>query len=355
MASLQSVRPGPWTVAVLAGGTSAERDVSLRSGAAVATALRQGGHTAIEIDPADRNIASIRWDAVECAGLREGSTPASVPPVANVDVVFLALHGTFGEDGSVQEILDRHGVPYTGSGTKASRIAFSKTAAKRAFTAHGVPTPRAAPIHYTDDENQLHEAAGAIGYPLVVKPDRQGSSIGVTIVESSDRLLMATRECFRFDSVGLIEAAILGSEWTVAVLDDTPLPPIRIETSRSFFDFAAKYEDDATRYEFEGASSGFLRRISDLGVAACRAVGTRGIARVDLRVDAAGRPFVLEVNTIPGMTDHSLVPKAAARTGLTMTELCERAIESAITARRPRQNAQAQPDRHSSDSRRRAG
>jgi len=360
MVNTKSIPSCPRTVSVLAGGASAERDVSLRSGAAVAAALRVGGHRVIEVDPAERNIASIRWDAVECPlewsdGRFSTAAVTSHPlPVTRVDVVFLALHGAFGEDGGVQEILDSHGIPYTGSGAVASRIAFSKTAAKQAFIAQGVLTPRFVGIHFSDDEVRLHAAAEAIGYPLVVKPDRQGSSIGVTIVETPDRLLDATRECFRFDSVGLMESAIIGSEWTVGVIDDNPLPPIRIETSRSFFDFSAKYDDDTTRYEFDGDSPA-LRRIAEIGCDACRAVGTQGIARVDLRIDAVGNPFVLEVNTIPGMTDHSLVPKAAARCGMSMTDLCERAIDSAFRSHHQRQNAQPQRDRHSSGVRRRAG
>lgn len=351
--------PRPWNVAVLAGGTSAERDVSLRSGAAVAAALRAGGHRVIEIDPAERELTSLQWDALACPSELAGRPLAVVPshpsPVTRVDVVFLALHGTFGEDGEAQEILTRQGIPFTGSGTTASRFAFSKSLAKYRFSKSGVPTPAHQLIHFTDDEIRLHETADAIGYPLVVKPDCQGSSLGVSIVSSPDRLLAATAECFRFDRVGVIETAIVGDEWTVTVIDDQPLPAIRIETSRGFYDFAAKYDADDTQYLFDASEESLIQRVTAASVAACRAVGSQGIARVDVRVDDEGRPWVLEVNTLPGMTDHSLAPKAAARAGMSMTQLCERALESAFEAHYQRQNAYTERDRHTSGLRRQAG
>jgi D-alanine-D-alanine ligase len=348
------------TIAVLAGGASTEREISLRSGSAVAEALRAGGHRVLVIDPADREISDIDWEAVECpAEISDGrfamtAVTSKPSPVTRIDAVFIALHGAFGEDGCVQELLEQAGMPFTGSGSQASAIAFSKSDSKDAFREQGVPTADARLIHFTDDHVRLQTAAEMIGYPLVVKPDRQGSSLGVTIVPARDKLLPAIEECFRFDSVGLIERAIPGSEWTVAVLDNEPLPPIRIESGREFYDYAAKYDDDRTQYLFDGDAA-LIEQLKSIAVSACRAVGAEGVARVDFRVDPEGRPWALEVNTIPGMTGHSLVPKAAAQIGMSMTELCDRALRSAMGAHQRRHNGHGLRDRNGSLRRRRAG
>lgn len=311
MARDLSVPAGPMRVAVLAGGTSAERPISLESGAAVADALRQGGHTATLVDPADAPLQEIDWN--------------------RFDVAFLALHGTFGEDGGVQQILEDAGVPYTGSDVLASRTAFSKTAAKERFGHCGVPTPVYVIIHEADDASQIYRAARRLGYPLVVKPDAQGSSLGVSICQSPDDLPEALSRCFHFGPYGLIETMIVGTEWTVGLLDDLVLPVIQIETPRGFFDYQAKYHDDDTRYLFDfKAGPAVARDVQNAALRAARAVGASGLARVDLRVDGWGQPWVLEVNTIPGFTSHSLVPKAAARAGISFTALCERAIQSAF-------------------------
>jgi D-alanine-D-alanine ligase len=165
----------------------------------------------------------------------------------------------------------------------------------------------------------------------VVKPDQQGSSLGVSIVHAPAALTAATDECFRYGAFGLMEQAIAGSEWTLGVLDDETLPVIKIETAGAFFDFSAKYQDDATQYLFEFAEPlAVVAAIIEAGRNACRALGTTGIARTDLRLDSQGLPFVLEVNTVPGLTDHSLVPKAAARVGIAFPELCRRMLDSAL-------------------------
>ncbi len=303
MDGLKPVELAPLRIAVLAGGESAERKISLQSGAACAAALEAAGHDVVMVDPAIDNLDRFDW--------------------SQIDVAFLALHGTFGEDGGVQQILKRRGVAFTGSGSEASRLAFSKSGAKERFSLSGVPTPTSFVIHESDSLEEIAARAEEIGYPLVVKPDAQGSSIGVTLVRSPDDLNDAVSQCFYFDAYGLLETAVEGEEWTLAVIDGQPLPLIRIGTNNTFFDYEAKYEDDATRYEFVDDLDPEIRnRLTEAGLAACRALGTTEFARVDLILDGNGQPTVLEVNTIPGMTDHSLVPKAAARIGLSMSDLC---------------------------------
>lgn len=298
-------------VAVLSGGNSAERTVSLQSGLAVVQALRAAGHNVSQIDPARKELPRVDWSEFDC--------------------VFIALHGSFGEDGQVQTILEEAGVPYTGSDARASRIAFSKSAAKHRLMESGVPTPESSLIHVNDDIANIREKAAAIGYPLVVKPDAQGSSLGVTIVDDPAHLDAAVNACFQLDEFGLIEAAVIGSEWTLGLLDDTPLPLIKIETDRGFYDYRAKYQDDATRflYEFE-ITAEEADTITTVGQQAAAAIGIRGVARVDIRVDENRKPWVLEINTIPGFTDHSLVPKAAARAGIEFVELCDRIVRSIV-------------------------
>jgi D-alanine-D-alanine ligase len=348
MSELDSPAHRPFNIAVLAGGRSAEREVSLKSGSAVAAAIRAGGHTVFELDPAREDLSTIDWCRMPVGRAGEERT-------VSIDCVFIALHGSFGEDGQVQRLLEAQDVPYTGSNAEASALAFSKWAAKQRFLSHGVPTPAAVRISTTDPPGFAYSAASAIGYPLVVKPDKQGSSIGVTIVPSRAHLGAALSNCFRFDSSGLLEAAVLGEEWTVAVIDGEPLPPIRIGTSREFYDYTAKYAADDTQYQFENTSGPLIDSLSKLGQAACQAVGCDGIARVDLRLNADGNPSVLEVNTIPGMTDHSLVPKAAARVGMSMTALCERAIDSALMAHHARKNSRVLRGPASTHLQRRAG
>jgi D-alanine-D-alanine ligase len=309
-------------VAVLSGGPSAERDVSLKSGTAVARALIETGHSIREIDPAVVDLTTVDW--------------------SRFDVAFIALHGKFGEDGQVQRLLEKARIAYTGSGTAASRLAFSKSAAKERFLQRGVPTAQYVLIHETDTPYRIQKQAPHIGFPLVVKPDTQGSSLGVSIVRSPADLPAALARCFQFDSFGLLERAIAGREWTVGLLDERALPPIQIETSRAFFDYHAKYEDEATQYHFDSdVSAEQIERVVQTARNACAAIGTCGIARVDLIVDQSGVPQVLEVNTVPGLTDHSLVPKAAARAGLGFAELCQECLRSALRQRGRRAAARA--------------
>jgi len=189
-----------------------------------------------------------------------------------------------------------------------------------------------------DSLESLRRRARILGYPLVVKPDAQGSSLGVSVVFEESGLDEAVARCFELDTFGLLESYVPGSEWTVGLWDEKPLPPICIETPRGFYDYSAKYADDETRYHFENTVSlDVLDRLEQLAVQTGRAVGTRGIARVDFRLDDRLQPWVLEINTIPGMTDHSLIPKAADRLGIAFPELCERIVLDAAnrhTARR---------------------
>ncbi|MCL4111986.1 UNVERIFIED_CONTAM: hypothetical protein GTU68_062417, partial [Idotea baltica] len=300
-------------IAVLSGGDSSEREISLKSGRAIHSALTSLGHRCTLVDPAVTSIESLNW--------------------LDFDVAAIGLHGQFGEDGQLQKLLESKGVPFTGSDSKASAIAFSKSASKQKFVTANVPTPEFAVIRRSDNATDIAKHALKIGYPIVVKPDAEGSSYGVTIVPSPDRLSAALATCFQFGDVGLVERAIPGSEWTVTVIDSQPLDPICIETPRSFYDFKAKYEVDSTRYVFESSvSPSVVEQIQSVGLQACQSLGTSGVARADLRLDQFNRPWVLEVNTIPGMTKHSLVPKAARRAGMSFAQLCQKMVDCSLQA-----------------------
>lgn len=324
--SSKSHRPSPMIqssrIVVLAGGDSAEREVSLQSGACVAQALGNARYHVVELDPKFVDLQSYHW--------------------LENDIAFIALHGRFGEDGQVQSMLEKLGVRYTGSDASASRIGISKSASKERFLQFGIPTKPYTLIHGHDSAERILKLASGLGYPLVLKPDTQGSSIGVSMVCGPDELLNALPTCFRFDDYAILEKAIVGIEWTVGVLDDFLFPPIRISTTHGFFDYDAKYLANDTDYQFEfDRFPEVIQRVKDAGKGACRAIGTRGIARVDLIVDEDLNPWVLEVNTIPGFTDHSLVPKAAAYIGWSFLDLCERAVASALkgfSADQPRES-----------------
>jgi D-alanine-D-alanine ligase len=323
-------------IVLLSGGQSAERDISLASGAAVASALHARGRLVCCVDPARNSLREFEWRPD--------------------DVVFIALHGEFGEDGQVQELLESLNLPYTGSDPDASRLAFSKSAAKVRFLQRSVPTPVSVLIHHTDSGPRIRRLADRVGFPLVVKPDAQGSSLGVSLVHTPGDLAPAVQNCFGYGPFGLLEQAVIGTEWTLAMLDDVPLPVIQIQTTHALFDFDAKYRDDLTTCAFEfKIPAAAVAGLVEAGRRACAALGTAGIARVDLRLDEALRPWVLEVNTVPGMTDHSLVPKAAAHFGLSLGELCERALESAVLRQASRQTPPGLRFRHNRTIHRHAG
>ncbi len=286
------------------GGPSAEREVSLRSGAAVAKALRSLGHKVHELDPRDES-----W---------------VLPP--GTDVVFLALHGTYGEDGTVQRRLDELGAIYTGCDAEASRIAFDKVLTKKRCVEARVPTAKFLVVNSGKTpwpENWLP--------PLVVKPVRQGSSVGLQLVERVEDWQKALAEALKFDSEVLVEEKIAGRETTVGILAGQPLPVVEVRPKTGSYDYKNKYTAGCTEYfcpaEFDAATT---KRIQSAAFGAFQAVGGRDYARVDVMVRAGGEPVVLEVNTLPGMTETSLLPKAAAAAGLNYAQLCQRMVDLAL-------------------------
>jgi D-alanine-D-alanine ligase len=291
-------------ITVMLGGPSAEREVSLRSGAAVAGALRSLGHEVQELDPRDES-----W---------------VLPP--KTDVVFLALHGTYGEDGTVQRRLDELGALYTGCDAAASRIAFDKALTKQRCVKAGVPTAKFLVV------NSI-KAPFPKGWqpPLVVKPVRQGSSVGLQFVERIEDWQKALAEALKFDSEVLVEEKIVGRETTVGILGGEPLPVVEVRPKAGSYDYKNKYTAGRTEYfcpaEFDSATT---KRIQATALGAFQAVGGRDYARVDVMVRASGEPMVLEVNTLPGMTETSLLPKAAAAAGLNYAQLCQRMVDLAL-------------------------
>jgi D-alanine-D-alanine ligase len=295
-------------VAVLYGGLSAEREVSLDTGAAVLAALQARCVDAHGWDPAERTISELASAAF--------------------DRVWIALHGPGGEDGAIQGALQWLGLPYTGSGVMASALAMDKVRSKRVFDAAAIPTP-----DYAIVRNRAHAvlAAEEFGYPLILKPACQGSSVGMTKVFDPDDLNAAVDLALGFDGVAIVETCIIGDEFTVAVLQGEALPSIRIETPRVFYDYRAKYESDRTSYHCPGTQDGDEeQKYAALALAAFGELGCSGWGRVDFMTGADGRPLVLEVNTVPGMTSHSLVPMAAKQRGIDFADLCWRILETSV-------------------------
>jgi D-alanine-D-alanine ligase len=296
-------------VAVLLGGTSAEREISLRSGNAVLEAMRQRGIDAHPLDTADADFAS----RLESSGF---------------DRVFNALHGRGGEDGVVQGVLEYMGIPYTGSGVLGSALAMDKLRTKQLWLGVGLPTP---PFCVLTGEADLARAISEVGFPMMLKPVHEGSSIGMSRVEREADLRAAWEAADRFDNEVLAERWIVGSEFTTAIVGDTALPMIRLETPREFYDYQAKYQADDTRYL---CPCGLPReqeiQLQALSLQAFAAVAASGWGRVDFMLDAGQRPWLIEVNTVPGMTDHSLVPMAARVHGWDMPELVWRLLETSV-------------------------
>ncbi len=294
-------------VAVLSGGRSAEREVSLKSGAAVLAALRKSGVDAHAYDPAIQDIHGLLDEGYQCA--------------------FIALHGRFGEDGTVQGALDLMGMPYTGSGVLASALAMDKWRTKLVWQAAGLPTPAYELLTGGSDWNAV---AQRLGLPLFVKPANEGSSVGISKVERAGELRAAYTEAARHDKLVLAEAFIGGGEYTVAILGEQVLPVIKIEPANEFYDYEAKYLRDDTRYlcpcGLEPAQEAEMQRLARQGFAL---VGGTGWGRVDFLVDGMGKPYLLEINTSPGMTDHSLVPMAARQAGMSFEQLVLRILELA--------------------------
>lgn len=294
-------------VAVLFGGWSAEREVSLKSGRAVLEALQARGVDAHGID-ADRDVLET---------LKAGA----------FDRAFIVMHGRGGEDGVIQGALELIGLPYTGSGVLASALGMDKLRTKQLWLGAGLPTPD---FRVLNSEQDAVEAGQALAMPLMVKPALEGSSIGMSKVNRAEALPGAYLKAHGFGPV-LAERFIRGEEYTVAVLADSALPPIRLETTHDFYDFDAKYIANDTRYHCPcGLPTEADDELKALALAAFRAVGARGWGRVDVMRDGDGRFWLLEINTVPGMTDHSLVPMAARVAGMDFEALVWRVLETTL-------------------------
>jgi len=295
-------------VAVLLGGDSAEREISLRSGAAVLAALQRRGVEAQGID-AGRDVLQ---------RLQEGA----------YDRAFIMLHGRGGEDGVIQGALERLGLPYTGSGVLGSALGMDKYRTKLIWRALGLPTPESVLLSHENDLQQ----ADALGYPLIVKPSHEGSSIGMAKVSGASELAAAWQEASRYDAQVLAERWIVGGEYTASILGERALPLIRLETPRTFYDYEAKYQATTTLYHCPcGLAAAQEQALQTLSLRAFAAVGASGWGRVDLMLDQAGQPWLIEVNTAPGMTDHSLVPIAARQAGIDFDELVLRILAGTLT------------------------
>ena len=297
-------------ITVLAGGPGAEREVSLESGRAVHAALARLGHRTVMCDIGPGDLSALERSA---------------------DFVFIALHGEFGEDGVVQGELDARGCRYSGSGAAASRLAIDKGESKRVFRRAGIATPHFEVVDGTSSGG----VAGRFPLPAVVKPVISGSSVDVSIARTADDLQKAVAAVVERYGTALIERYVQGPELTVGILGDEALPVCEIRTRRDFYDYQAKYVDDDTEYRFDlDLSSELIDRVRTLSIAAHRALGCAVFSRVDWMVDEKTlEPYLLEVNTVPGFTSHSLVPKAAAKTGLGFEQLCQRIVELSLLER----------------------
>ncbi len=295
-------------ITVLMGGPSAEREVSLNSGRAVAAALRRCAHRVTCCDISPQDLSALDKSA---------------------ELIFIALHGTFGEDGQLQAILSERGIPYVGSDAASSRLAMDKAESKKKFIELGIPTP----AYEIITQRQINRGVNCWKLPAVIKPVDQGSSVDTTIAKDAFGFQAATEQVIRKYGRCLIEEYIDGPELTVSILGDIALPVCEIRTTREFYDYTAKYLDDTTQYLFDlDLPRTLLVKIQKLSIEAHRALGCRDFSRVDWMVDAQSRqPYVLEVNTIPGFTDHSLLPKAAARADLSFDQLCQQIIELALS------------------------
>lgn len=288
-----------WRIAVLMGGPGSEREVSLRSGQAVEVALTEAGAKVHGVDVRDRHF--------------------DLPP--EIDLAFNVIHGTFGEDGELQRILERRGVPYTGAGVESSRVAFDKVASKQHFVEAGVPTP---------DYELINLRAGmrpGFELPFVVKPPREGSSVGVHLVRAPEQLEPALAEVREYADEILVEQLVEGRELTVGVLGDQALPVIWIQTREGFYDFRNKYPwmggGGGTEYHVPAPlSPDVTKQVQQVALQAMTALGVEVYGRVDIILDNDNSPSVLEINTIPGMTESSLLPKAAAAVGISFPALC---------------------------------
>lgn len=337
-------------LAVLLGGTSSERDVSLASGLRIAQALRDAGHTVTCVDPACGEITRAAEDAMRAAGVVKKAPPSrealrvmtegsrltslgTMPAIRGAEVVFIALHGGEGEDGTVQAILDLFGVTYTGSGHLASALAMDKDLSKRLFRDAGVPTAdwmmtgAASPPVARDVER-------ALGFPVVVKPSKEGSTVGLSVVKEAADLADAIAEAALYDDEVMIERFVPGRELTVGVVGDHAMPVGEIIPKHEIYDYECKYTPGMALEEFPARLSAELSAEAQrLAVLAFRALKLDGCARIDFRMTPEGKLFCLEANTSPGMTGTSLIPQAAAADGMDFSSFCDRIVALAKATR----------------------
>ncbi|HRZ87201.1 MAG TPA: D-alanine--D-alanine ligase [bacterium] len=296
-------------IGVLYGGGSSEREVSLRSGTAILNALQTKGHDAVGIDVSEKTVET---------QLR----------TAGVTVAFIALHGRFGEDGRIQRVCEKLGIPYTGSGVAASEIAIDKIKTKEVLVRNGIPTPRSESLG--KGAGKARTLPAAFPCPMVIKPALEGSSIGLSIIDRRDQLDEALERAFSYDNEVLVEEFVKGRELTVGILGGQALPVIQVVPKNAFYDYQAKYTKGMTEYivpaQIDGGSA---RRAQSLALRTHQAIGCRDLSRVDMILTDAGDVFVLEINTIPGFTETSLLPKAARAAGIGFEDLCDRILAMA--------------------------
>ncbi len=328
-------------VAVLFGGTSAERDVSIASGAQVVQALREIGHEVVAVDTAQGVLGAADEHKLLTSGvaplppgqeqldiLATGNPTAltDAPEMRGVDVVFLALHGGTGEGGQLQALLDLIGIPYTGSGMLGSAVAMDKDIAKRLVRAAGVPTP-----DWLMAPADAQQAVDYLGLPLIVKASKQGSTVGLSVVRRVEDVDAAVADAYRYDDEVMLETFVAGRELTVPILDDAPLPVGEIIPQHEIFDYECKYQPGMSQEIFPAElDDAIARRAQELALIAHRALKLGGYSRIDFRMDAGGGLWFLEANTLPGMTAASLFPKGARAAGITFPEVCDRICRLAL-------------------------
>ncbi len=299
------------SVAVLMGGVSNEREVSLRSGKEVAGALKDAGHEVVEIVVDDHEIAELSKH--------------------NIDVAFVALHGAFGEDGGVQRLLESKDIPFVGSESSASSLAMNKIETKKVFNYHNMLTPDFVEICAGDSREDTMEKLASIKPPMVVKPAADGSSVGVKIVNDYEELESSVNEVFKCGDQALVEKYIKGREFTVGVLIDMPLPIVEVAPADGFYTYNAKYNDNRTKYlTMVELTPRMYKKIQLLALRAHTALGCRDFSRTDIILGDDGMPYILEVNTIPGFTNRSLFPMAAKAANIDFIQLCDMLVSAAM-------------------------
>lgn len=324
-------------VVVLMGGPSSEREISLLTGSAVSEALRRLNHEVTMVDPLPEGFMTGGREPSVSGLVRPGSAQGApgflaflaIPQVRECDVVFIALHGEAGEDGRIQAALDLAGLPYTGSGARASALSMDKDKSKQVFRCQDIPTPDW--LSYSASGAPNREEMKAVGgFPVVVKPNDQGSTIGLTVVQEATELSDAFVEAAAYSNDVIVERYVPGRELTVSILDGEALPIVEIVPDGGLYDYKRKYTKGASRYVVPAELDPDLAlQVQDLGLRAFEALGCRGFGRVDFRLSTEGEPYCLEVNTVPGMTETSLVPMAAGAVNVTFDQLVERILASA--------------------------